>query len=400
MRILRALPMLLAAVLATGCASLSRNVLFDPTFHADRPARPVRVFLDWQGDFYPLVETDTAKVGAHDASVRRYYQWARTNEPAQWRAFLGALGLADGGGFDAIWQAGQDSLVERAARDAAAAAAGRPLVVLIHGYNNQQREADSIFAAVRDTLLRRDLPHGGAGYLEVYWDGRTDLHNRARNPSAWGYAQHNAYMVGLGVRRVLNRIPHGVPVRILTHSHGAKIASVALWNVTTSIGSRDAPWRSLYDARRRDPVRYATPTHPDLRIGMIAPAMPGNVLGDNFQGAVTPLASTPVGRLVVGQNRKDFAVAKRFGPIHLNPATHGSTTLGSRHAEFARYAPFFNLPGQPERAFCIDFTENAKDASVHDWMRYMGRDAIGAFLAALFSDPVPPPEHRCPPSDG
>jgi len=352
--------------------------------------------LDRWGDLYPGTPVDRIRLAAADDSLSGYYETAKRNSHPDWMHLLSMYGVNDGADFMSVWQSVQDSIVARTIRDAAEVAGRGPLVVLIHGFNTNEREAVEGYAAVRNVLRQKGYRDGGI--LEVYWDGRTDLGNRLRNPHAWRRAQHNAYGVGLGLRRILSAVPHQTPVRILTHSHGGKIATVALWNVTSAIPKTRDVWRTWYDSLRMDTLRYRTPAHPDLRLAALVPAMPGNVIGDRSLGAhssTPPGATPPVHRLVIGQNRRDQIVQKRFIPGISLRAFAGSTTLGASPSEYNHFAPAFNPPGREPVAFCVDFAD-VPDPHDHKWTSYMQRAPIDEVLRLLFRDVPPTQSYPCP----
>ena len=390
----------LATLISSGCAS--RPVLYNPAaMQAAAGPAVTRVLIDRWGDLYPSVAVDTAELKrvALD-SLSGYYEYLQAQRRPEWQALLHDYQVRDGNDFNQVWQTVQDSIVARTVRGITAAAGAGPVIVLAHGYNNNEAEGREAYDAVRVTLQRRGVASGEAAIVEVYWDGRTDLGQPIlKNFHAWGYAQNTAYGVGLGLRRVLNSIPHETPVRILTHSHGGKIASVALWNVTSSLDQTVEVWRNWYDSLRNDPVRYSTPTHPDIRLAMIAPAMPGNVIGDHADpdSSSTPAGGrVPIDRLVVGQNRRDRIVMKAFIFGLPLPASFGSTTLGGSPSEYPFYSPRFNRPGEPPVAFCVDFSHSpGPNPKEHAWTSYMQREAVGEALDLLFLDGVPAQQYPC-----
>jgi hypothetical protein len=130
-----------------------------------------------------------------------------------------------------------------------------------------------------------------------------------------------------------------MPARIVTHSLGGTVTSVALWNVDRTINmnrrrgrevcpvvlaggkrgmvsrARFRPadeWYCLYRHRQDDATRYATPRLRDLRdlrVGTIVPATPTETfLDDRFR--TPPGSGGRIQRIVVGINPKDYAVTR------------------------------------------------------------------------------------------
>lgn len=387
----------LLAVVATGC--VSRPVLYNPAGMPAPAAATTRVLFDRWGDLYPSGQVDTMDMKRLPTdSLSGYYEYLKAQGRPEWPSMLAAYGVEDGE-FNQAWQTVQDSIVARTVAEAVAAAGDGPLIILAHGYNTTARGGLNAYDSVRAALQRRGVASGGAGILEVYWDGRTDLGQHfLKNKDAWKRGQNTAYTVGLGLRRILNTVPHETPIRILTHSHGGKVASVALWNVTESLDDVVPAWERWYDSLRMDSIRYSTPIHPNLRLAMIVPAMPGNVLGDYTD---TTDNTTPVGgpmlidRIIVGQNRRDKTIQKAW-LIKPFPARFGSTTLGALAGEYYEYADRLNKLGQPPVAFCVDFAASSgPDPKQHDWHLYMRREAIEEVLDLLFLEQVPQQQHLC-----
>jgi hypothetical protein len=220
------------------------------------------------------------------------------------------------------------------------------------------------------------------------------------------------------LRRILTALPHDRPVRILTHSLGAHVATAALWNVSSKLsdsvldhnagGPPDAApeWVRYFDGFSS--AAYRTPTHPDLRLAMIVPAMPGLTFGGernldyydrNYEGRppVTPGYQAPQGgppstydRIVVGQNSSDEIIEKYF----LKPAWYGSTTLGGQYSEFRdSVAPIVNgrpemNGGRPIVAYRLDIREAPAGVNEkkHAWDLYLLRNNIRQLTDCLFTE--------------
>lgn len=386
------------ALVLTNSACASRNIMFNPPTLPAAAPHTTRVFMDWDGELYPSVDVGNFDPKEHQASLAIFFRQSQVDNAPEWASLRREYGIGNGG-FEAEWSTVQDSIIERTVRRVTSTSSRDPIVILIHGYNNEADSAAAVYDSVRSALRDVEALGQNPTFIDIYWDGRTDGGSKLRNMSAWNYAQHNAYSVGLTVRRILNRLPHNRPVRILSHSHGAKVASVALWNVTTSLDYDVTPrWMAWYRGALVDTVMYRRPSHPDLRLGMIVPAMPGNVISDiNPAGSeIAAVPGTLPTRLVVGRNRHDVAVGKHFFGLGrlINSAWGGSTTLGARPQEFGKRDDDWNLPGQPQRAFCVDFSNTRIRPREHNWTTYMEREAIGEFLDLLFTDEVPQ-QYRC-----
>lgn len=121
----------------------------------------------------------------------------------------------------------RDTLVaerERQLNEAARALSDRSRVfVLVHGFNNTQREARAAF-----TLLRERLPlRPGDGVVEFHWDGLTSpgmIGSGVMWFNAVGYSQ----LAGTQALRGLIRRLHDKEIVIVAHSRGASVTLSAL----------------------------------------------------------------------------------------------------------------------------------------------------------------------------
>lgn len=394
---------------------------------------PVRLMYDRFGNMYPdgsvtvdgentIQPVPSENFGQGNWSLQYHY----SRRPQLWKQ-LALRNLADTLDYsDARWAAVQDSIRAEALREIAVRSRpGAPVVLLVHGFNVSEPSADARDAmdATRDSLTSWYGAHfPGMTFVEVRWDGLVAqgpwLVKDVGGGKIWPYAQANGYFVGMELRRVLTALPHDRPVRILTHSLGAHVATAALWNVSSKLSGnvlnenaggppRAKPeWVRYFDGFSS--LAYRTPTHPDLRLAMIVPAIPGLTFGGgtntdfydrNYEGhpPVTPAYRMPqdtpqstYDRIIVGQNAIDRIIQKFIN----KPAWYGSTTLGSQREDFRdRVAHFLN--GRPEMnggrsvvAYRVDIREappgvNPKE---HAWDLYLLRNNIRQLTDCLFTE--------------
>jgi hypothetical protein len=420
----------------TGCM---RHAYFPESVRpAPMPAAttPLRFLYDRQGNLYP----DSSVVVGGEGTIRPAGRWFRrqanwtlrhhfANTPRAWTDLATRYLRAPVPFTENAWRAVQDSIrIEGLRNIVARSRPGSPIVVLVHGFNTAEPERDrrDAFDVTRDSLTSwygRQFPE--MTFVEVRWDGLVGtgpgLVRRIGGGAIWSYAQANGYFVGMELRRVLAGLPHDRPVRILTHSLGAHVATAALWNVSSKLSgdilrgtitgpavssSSMEPWVRYFDGFSSPD--YRTPSHPDLRLAMIVPAIPGLTFGGgkvddyydrNFAGRppvrldyALPdnVPSSTYDRIIVGQNSEDKIIDKFIG----KPGLYGSTTLGGSRSEFsARVAPFLN--GRPERnggrelvAYDVDIREGFEgvDVTEHDWELYLRRRNIRDLTDCLFTE--------------
>jgi hypothetical protein len=315
----------------------------------------VVISIDHLGDLYPADPDLDERILArrHTASVWNYYRHRSSryesrndSAAARWGRVAARYGVPVDPdrkpeyAVDAVageWARVQDRIFS-AARDEIlrATEGGRlPLVVMSHGFN--AGDAGPGYDALRKAIIEHAFPgsrRDSVAFLELYWDGSEGASVRVLD--AWWKGQGNAFPVGLALRRILNTLPESTPVRIVTHSLGGTVASVALWNVDRTInmdrvaataacpevlnGHRRSAasrrrfqpadeWYCLYRHRQQDTTLYRTPRFRDLRVGMIVPAMPVETfMDDSAQTPMRPPAA--IQRIVVGINPEDYAVTR------------------------------------------------------------------------------------------
>jgi hypothetical protein len=240
----------------------------------------------------------------------------------------------------------------------------RTLIVLIHGFCSTMPETRRSYKAAR-LEIEHLYPNRKFAYLEVYWDG---LYG---SPLAiWEKAQANSKWAGLGLRRLLGRLPASLPVRVMTHSRGASVICAALWNVEPRISVAD-------DRRYREAQKqFSTPVLPGLRIGLLAPAMTSADLESYFdRGAGTFCFHD---RIVLGINPDDYA-------LNCGGLSHVMGTWLGRSPEVVDdvISPLLNQ-GRA-LVFRVDFSGSVE----HAFEDYAMRDAFEEeFLPKLLGDPA------------
>jgi hypothetical protein len=298
----------------------------------------VRLYLDRMGNIYPPKEF----LPDSTFRQRKYYQvltswYYDPTHRAQLRALSAFCGVpysaqSTAGNYcypEGHWWKIQDALARRVAHETDQRTKGkRPLVMLVHGYNNS--DTDMPFLATRN-VLRQQEKLKDAVWMEVRWDG---LH-KPTPVFIWGAAQLNGRYAGIGVRRVLCRTLPTTPVRIFTHSSGAFVVYQALWNSSPLMN--EDPHSDILCACNMVP----TPTHLDIRVGSMAPATTPFVFRSYFSRTVgnpdkpteCQLATTgPRYRIVAGQNQRDVAVTK-YGKA---AGRFGATNFGSDSLAFVQ----------------------------------------------------------------
>lgn len=421
MRSMRSILLLAAVCALPGCRS--SNVIFSDTHrvpHKD-PA-VVSIVYDRYGSLYPSenVHVDVAALrGARRPDVLRlegYFRRQFAGRTPVWNALVAEAPLRSPGAdssFNTAWSDVQASLRARVVQHIerltlANPAAPRPLVVLVHGFNNDRDEALAWYEDAREQVRARKPD---AIFLDVYWDG---LVANGIPLDIWTRAQYNFPLVGLEFRRVLNALDPRIPVRVLTHSSGAPLIASTIGNASCPLPGDDADYRRYHqlvrDAaapdtacttlgairrRRQTPApvpaelreAYRTPNPHDFRVGMVVPAASPNTFTSFTRGADGP------DRLIIGINSEDVAIGKAFMPCTFK----GTTCLSARPRLFCREVlPVFE--GNPHtEVYLFDFSRSGVNKRAFFWWDahamqvYLKRDDMQRFLALLLEDQVSDP---------
>ncbi|MES2621352.1 MAG: hypothetical protein V4615_10930 [Bacteroidota bacterium] len=274
----------------------------------------------------------------------------------------------------------------------------KTLVVLIHGFNDPDPTGE--FQQMRAKLKSLNIDKGQTVYLEVYWDGLTANQGFPPASGIWGRAQRNSAYVSLGVRDILQRLPYDTKIRIITHSLGASVGTGALFNTVSKWNKKDADMitykkKSNKHWDYRDSVRnIPAPSQADIRLGMLAPAIPGGSTFKDFanRGATTvTAANNTITRVIVGFNRNDYAVTKRVGNSDYLASKAGSTTLGCNLeidgiSEIQRSKSVLSGLGFEGIVDEINFTECPKGKrEEHGLYFYLLNKKVDEFLGKVFN---------------
>ncbi len=319
--------LILFVVFISSCAVKTRQVLMVP-----RKEEPgvVKLYFDREGKLYPP-----------DVRINPYYFYlehlnkkklARYSNP-EYATLETALTKYDSISREAIRQqfnlTGVDSVrlflrLQEAIRKNIIAEINQKisanntndLIVLIHGFNDPI--PDAAYYSLRKNIEKylRSKPV----FIEVYWDGLTALGDNPLFSNIWGYAQSNSAKVGLGLRSLLNKINPNIRLTLLTHSLGASVATHALFN--------PGKWPKKFQEELEQEYHsenIPTPKQKDIRIAMLAPAIPGIKVFDHIDYTVPENTIPTITRVVIGYNHFDYAVTKGG----LFASSFGSTALGA-----------------------------------------------------------------------
>lgn len=196
---------------------------------------------------------------------------------------------------------------------------------LVHGYRKSfEAPEGTITSVIEFDLLEKNIDSLGlkSQFVKVYWDGTYDccfsIFEKKRNEylfSQFEHAQIHAPNVGIALRKVVNQIENE-HINFVGHSLGSKVVASTLFNL------------KLNDIQ--------TPHQKDIRVCLIAPAIGGTEIFENYRSRNTDLNFKEKDNYswYILHNEKDFALRKKdskmglFGPGCLQ---YGNTTLGCNY---------------------------------------------------------------------
>ncbi|RRS06497.1 alpha/beta hydrolase [Pseudoalteromonas sp. J010] len=197
------------------------------------------------------------------------------------------------------------------------------LVLLIHGFNNSYEEANLSFEYIKSHLNSKS--DSKFIFIEVYWDGLFKGPFSSPLPLAyWFDSLTYSNIAGqVGLRKLLNRLPHNTNLTIITHSRGAGVAFSAISN-------------PVYDKHIIVPEfeDYAGDNISSLNIVAIAPAVGnGHPLGD--PSSILNQNS----RVFIGFNENDPALQKS----KVGSGKFGDTSLGTDNKFYLKAEKLANV---------------------------------------------------------
>lgn len=273
------------------------------------------------------------------------------------------------------------------------------LVILIHGYNADYPTPNYYEL---ENYIEHFKPDKRRVFLEVYWDGLTDKGKGFSAMKIWSTAQMNSSYVANAVRKIINCIDVTTKVRLITHSLGASVGTGALFNTTSK-------WTNVEEkGYYEDMMKTLAPTQKDIRLGMIAPAIPGTTTFKDFNhrkdtrtnqnDTILPVNNN-IKRVIIGYKETDEALSKKFlkKKRYLSKKV-GATSLGANvetdgQSEIDRTKDTmisigYNSENLP--VYEVDFKDNTypDEHGLHFYMQ--NKYALDQFLDLLFDEKINP----------
>jgi hypothetical protein len=386
-------------ILLAACGAKSRNILMIPRIEEKGI---VKIYLDREGDLYPPEVHITPFYFFLEDKYGQKRKRTKKNEYASLRSAITERDSVttqqlkekyklaeldyDPKDYDLLQTTIQKNYVKQLEENFAINGS-RHVVFLIHGFNDPNPDAS--FYLLRRSIYKyaTDKPT----IVEVFWDG---LNARGDNPilsNIWGKAQTNSAKVGLGLRKIITRIPSNTKITILTHSLGASVATHLLFNPLKWPKSFQETLEERYHSDS-----LSTPKQNNITLAMLAPAIPGTSTFKGLKQTVPEKNNLNLTKIVIGFNRYDYAVNKG----RVVPASwFGSTTLGcDYHFEVSKTIDIIRDSVPTVTCAPINFSYRINNIDTlskklkktyrqkeHDIIKYESNEHFDAFMKAVFN---------------
>lgn len=261
------------------------------------------------------------------------------------------------------------------------------LVIFIHGFNMEH--PTPTYDKLRK-YIELHMPNKKRVFMEIYWDG---MSGEGSAPARfWGFAQLNSSYVSNAVRKIINVTGDDTKIRIITHSLGASVGTGALFNTNSK-------WKNAYNEQYyKERQIIPTPKQNDIRIGMIAPAIPGVNTFVDFNCRTIEKSfidikpeENNISRVVIGFKQEDKILKKYVN----KPDKLGATTLGANflinkktgEREIDNVKVQMKTLGYDDKNTpirIVDFKDSSFEME-HGWYYYLQNEyALDKFLNLLF----------------
>lgn len=344
----------------------------------------IRLFFDRQGFLYPDIEIADKEIASSYSQLNLVFS---SNKNIYKKACV-AHGLIDTGSVYNL----QNKLVEQKVALLNKVPSAYDLVFLIHGFNKhptkpEKKSAYDEYQALRQKITT-DFPSRKFQFVEIYWDGCTWANGRKSKENTntfkfWDNSQAASNLVGLELRRILFGI-NRPKTYVITHSLGASVITCALFNADKfNLHNNINNFKRTIIEKYDDPITYRTPLS-KFKVGMLAPAIPGENTFDEFSKRVPDKASSLDNySFIIGYNANDQALIKKIGI----PKYFGATSLGCLESEVRKVEKEIN---QHFPNLISDINFSNKDSGIpqseHALLKYIrNTKPMNAFLNRLFN---------------
>ncbi|MFB2648033.1 hypothetical protein [Shewanella mangrovisoli] len=339
----------------------------------------ISVFFDRDGDLYPpsaVTMNGSMFTASRDdtATLRAYFE--QVSNRRDWESLLTEMSIDNSSNPAEVWSDVQSKLFSNVIESIVKGSnsGNRKIIFLVHGYNNEFKDAESWYKPVEQDIKERAKDRGEQDpyFVRVHWDGLS----QTIPISIWTKAQWNGPITGLSLRRILSgldgKLTKDTQIAMLSHSTGALV-------VVNAVGDGSAALDCEGNFKERCVAISDTSSIPKLvsnvRLGMLIPAASLDTF--NFFNNEQKLPQA----IVLGLNKQDFPTNKVFGCIWL-----GSTCMNVKTEQTCNNlkTTFSNLPVD---FYVFEFSNSLNNENqtfmfweTHKVQDQMKRDMWSAFI--------------------
>lgn len=334
------------------------NVSYAQTYiRSEKIENVTRVFLDKNGDVYPLSNIDENLFRNANYELKKLSSLGSVNTYTSYRT----------------WQKRQNELSEKlASKVNGEVSSGQNLYIFIHGFRKPVVPINGDTSAHDDYGIMRERINQATGqenyFLEIYWDGmylKPDHSLKfivSLGKMFKKQAITNAQNAGLGLRKVISKIEKN-DITVITHSLGAEVAISLLFN-------------------DEEEEEDATP-HQRINICMAAPAISKKEFRSYYNRSLeNPFIGRDNYNLTIIYNEEDLVLSKayKFLGVKLSfSRRYGNTRLGCNCGNEAyELEDYFkkHFPSSP-----IQLIHTTSFGASHHSLSYFGSEEFMLYLA-------------------
>ena len=196
-----------------------------------------RIFLDKNGDFYPDLFIDNTDLASNDNALSSYFKNNRLELAEAFKLYSSNNKVKRRASFSDLQESVLQHSIEKLNN---LLDSNVELFILVHGFRKPlmpqplATSSSEDYASVKSAILQ-NKPNSKIHFLEIYWDGTyIQVEKSVGSIIKLGKlfkrkAIGNSSNVGLGLRKIINKIDHP-NINIIGHSLGAQVINNALWN--------------------------------------------------------------------------------------------------------------------------------------------------------------------------
>ena len=289
-----------------------------------------RWYFDKWGHFYPNLIIPDSILMANGASLKEYFQ----NDSIEFGKLARQLNLKSEDYSEENFNVSQDSLITNELKDFHQNLSdSSELFVLIHGFRKPLKTQHGTTSSFLDNLMIQSIINTHSKeknhFIEIYWDGLYDFfepQKRNQHNEVFSLfekeARTNAVFAGYGIRKLISKLEIS-NLNIITHSLGARVALACLFNT----------YDDYVDAEIQN---FPTPNQPNIKIGLIAPAIGMTPFEEYFdRNSSLDLSNQDNYHFHIMYNEEDIILLKKIGFLGPGPYKYGDTSLGCNYENTA-----------------------------------------------------------------